>query len=50
MRFTPGLLAKAIISEHDLDPKVYDRLCERIKGVVEIENGVAKLAREFGIT
>jgi hypothetical protein len=50
MRFTPGVLAKAIIEQHDLDPKVYDRLRERIKGAVDIKGGVAALAKEFGIS
>lgn len=49
MRFTPGVLAKAIIEHNDLDPKVYDRLRERIKEAVDIEGGVATIAKEFGI-
>jgi hypothetical protein len=49
MRFTPGVLAKAIIDEHDLDPKVYERLRGRIKVAVDIDGGVAALAKEFGI-
>lgn len=49
MRFTPGVLAKAIIEQHSLDPKVYDRLRERIKGAVDIKGGVDALASEFGI-
>ncbi|MCW2925819.1 MAG: hypothetical protein JWM98_3223, partial [Thermoleophilia bacterium] len=49
MRYTAGVLAKAIIAKHDLDPKVYDRLRERIKGAVDIEGGVDALAKEFGI-
>ena len=50
MRFTAGVLAKAIIEQHDLDPKVYDRLRERIKGAVDIKGGVNALAKEFGIS
>jgi len=49
MRFTAGVLAKAIIAEHGLEAKVYDRLRERIKGAVDIKGGVAALAKEFGI-
>jgi hypothetical protein len=50
MRFTPGVLAKAIIEQHDLDPKVYERLRGRIKVAVDIEGGVNALAKEFGIS
>ena len=49
MRFTPGVLAKAIIEHNDLDAKVYDRLRERIKGAVDIKGGAAAIAKEFGI-
>jgi hypothetical protein len=49
MRYTPGVLADAIIAQHGLDPKVRERLRERIKGAVDIDGGVAALAREFGI-
>jgi hypothetical protein len=49
MRFTPGVLADAIIERHGLDPKVRERLRERIKGAVDIDGGVAAMAREFGI-
>jgi hypothetical protein len=49
MRFTPGVLAKAIIQEHGLDASVYERLRTRIAGAVDIEGGVDALAREFGI-
>jgi hypothetical protein len=49
MRFTPGVLADAIIERHGLDPKVRERLRTRIKGAVDIQGGVAALAREFGI-
>ena len=49
MRFTPGVLAKAIIEHNGLDPKVYDRLRERIKVAVDIKGGAAAIAREFGI-
>ena len=49
MRYTAGVLAKAIIAEHDLDPKVYDKLRERISGAVDVEGGARTIAREFGI-
>ena len=49
MRFTPGVLAKAIIEHNDLDPKVYDRLRERIKVAVDIKGGASAIAKEFGI-
>jgi hypothetical protein len=49
MRFTPGVLAKAIIEHHGLDPKVYERLRTRIKGAVDLPGGVPQLATEFGI-
>lgn len=49
MRFTPGVLAKAIIEHNDLDAKVYDRLRERIKNAVDITGGAATIAKEFGI-
>jgi hypothetical protein len=50
MRYTPGVLADAIIAEHGLEPKVRERLRERIKNAVDIEGGVSALAREFGIS
>lgn len=49
MRYTAGVLAKAIIEQHDLDPGVYRRLRERIANAVDIKGGVAAIAREFGI-
>lgn len=49
MRFTAGVLAKAIIEQHELDPKAYDRLRERIKVAVDIKGGAATIAKEFGI-
>lgn len=49
MRFTPGVLATAIIEHNDLDAQVYDRLRERIKNAVDIKGGAAAIAREFGI-
>ncbi len=49
MRFTPGVLAKAIIEHNDLDPKVYDRLRERIKVAVDLPGGARAIANEFGI-
>lgn len=48
-RFVPGELARAIIEHNDLDPKVYDRLRERIKGAVDLEGGATAIAREFRI-
>ncbi|MCZ4497363.1 MAG: hypothetical protein JWM25_1948 [Thermoleophilia bacterium] len=50
MSRTPGVLAKAIIAEHGLEPKVYDRLRERIKVAVDLPDGVRGIAREFGIS
>lgn len=50
MRYTAGVLAKAIIERHELDPSVYERLRTRINGAVDIKGGVDALAREFGIT
>ena len=50
MRYTPGVLADAIIQQHGLDPSVRERLRTRIAGAVDIEGGVAALAKEFGIT
>lgn len=49
MRFTPGVLAKAIIERHGLDESVYDRLRDRIKTAVDIKGGAASIAKEFGI-
>lgn len=49
MRYTPGVLAKAIIERHDLDPSVYERLRTRIAGAVDVPGGVSTIAREFGI-
>jgi hypothetical protein len=49
MRYTAGVLAKAIIEQHDLDPSVYERLRTRIKEAVDIKGGAATIAREFGI-
>ncbi|MCW2961610.1 MAG: hypothetical protein JWM90_1997 [Thermoleophilia bacterium] len=49
MKFTPGVLAKAIIAEHGLEPKVYDRLRSRIQVAVDLPDGVQGIAREFGI-
>ncbi|MCW2920269.1 MAG: hypothetical protein JWL76_143 [Thermoleophilia bacterium] len=49
MRFTPGVLATAIIEHNDLEPKVYDRLRERIKNAVDVKGGAAAIAKEFGI-
>ncbi len=49
MRFTAGVLANAIIEQHELDPKVYDRLRARIANAVDVKGGAAAIAREFGI-
>jgi len=49
MGYTPGVLADAIIEHNKLDPSVRERLRERIKGAVDIEGGVAAIAKEFGI-
>jgi hypothetical protein len=49
MRYTAGVLAKAIIERHGLDPKAYERLRTRIANAVDVKGGVAAIAREFGI-
>ena len=49
MRYVPGQLANAIIAEHDLDPKVYERLRGRIREAVDLPNGWESIAEEFGI-
>jgi hypothetical protein len=49
MRYTPCVLARAIIEQHGLEPKVYDRLRERIKHAVDIKGGASAIAKEFGI-
>lgn len=49
MRFTPGVLADAIIERHGLGASVRERLRQRIKVAVDIPGGVPALAREFGI-
>jgi hypothetical protein len=49
MRFTAGVLAKAIIEHHELDPSVYERLRTRIAGAVDLKGGAAAIAREFEI-
>lgn len=50
MRYTPGVLADAIIEQHGLDPKVRERLRERIRHAVDIEGGARTIAEEFGIS
>lgn len=49
MRFTAGVLAKAIIERHELDPGVYERLRQRINTAVDNPGGVRAIASEFGI-
>lgn len=49
MRYTPGVLADAIIALHHLEPSVRERLRTRIKTAVDLPNGAADIAREFGI-
>lgn len=49
MRFTPGVLADAIIERHHLDPTVRERLRHRIASAVDNPGGVAAIAKEFGI-
>ncbi|MCW2926931.1 MAG: hypothetical protein JWM86_899 [Thermoleophilia bacterium] len=49
MRFTPGVLADAIIAKHDLNPSVRERLRDRIKHAVDLKGGASAIAREFGI-
>ncbi|MBC7461753.1 MAG: hypothetical protein H7287_10365 [Thermoleophilia bacterium] len=49
MRYTPGVLADAIIALHHLDPSVRERLRTRIQTAVDLPHGAADIAREFGI-
>lgn len=49
MRYTPGVLAKAIIERHNLEPSVYERLRTRIQTAVDVKGGVEAIAEEFGI-
>jgi hypothetical protein len=47
--YVPGRLADAIIAEHGLDPALRDALRDRIKRAVDLPNGAADIAAEFGI-
>jgi hypothetical protein len=49
MRYTAGRLATAIIEHNDLDPKVYEKLRQRIAGAVDLPRGAKDIAAEFGI-